>query len=111
MKNDFVYLRHILDAIEKIERYLESHAYDSFAKDEKTIDAVVRELEIIGEAARNVSEGFQLEHPSLPWREMAEMRNKLIHEYFDVDTEIVWQTCVNDVKKVKAQVREILRQG
>lgn len=81
MKDDLVYVKHIRDAIEKIEDYVRGLDFESFSKDSKTIDAVVREIEIIGEAAKNISDGFRSSHSDFAFREATNMRNMLIHEY------------------------------
>ena len=97
MKDDVVYLRHILEAIEKIESYVKGAAYESFSSNDMMIDAVVRELEIIGGASSNLSEEFRTEHADVPWRDAIDMRNFLIHEYFGVRTKVVWDTCREDL--------------
>ena len=109
MKDDRVYLRHILDAISKIERYLKGTSYKSFLKNDMKIDAVVRELEIIGEAARNVSTKLKDQHSEIPWNRIMGMRNYLIHEYFGVIKKIVWETCKTDLKSLKEQIRSLLK--
>ena len=98
---DSAYLQHILEAIKSIEDYLNGFDYETFVKDKKTIDAVVRELEIIGEAANDLSDDFKKKHSEIPFREMADMRNVLIHEYFGVNAKIVWDTCKIDLPKLK----------
>jgi uncharacterized protein with HEPN domain len=109
MKDDLVYHQHILlESIDKIERYLKDTSFESFMFNDMQIDAVVRELEIIGEAANNVSEQFQSEHPAVPWSEMVGMRNRLIHEYFGVNTKIVWETCQSDLKDLKKFIKPLI---
>lgn len=108
MRNDKVYLQHIVDAIAKIETYLKGASFESFSKNEMMVDAVVRELEIIGEAANNISEGFKEDHPPIPWDEMIGMRNRLIHEYFGVNKKIVWETCQTDLKELEFQLKKLL---
>lgn len=81
----------ILEASQKIKRYTDGCTYETFLKDEKTADAVVRNFEIIGEAANRVDPDFKLIHPEIEWRQLADFRNRLIHEYFGVDYEIVWE--------------------
>lgn len=96
-----IYLRHMLDAIEKIEKYIKGYTRPKFEKDEKTIDAVIRQLEILGEAARNVSPELVGDSPVV-WRKMVGMRNLLIHQYFGVDLNAVWETAnigLGDLKK------------
>jgi uncharacterized protein with HEPN domain len=108
MKDDLVYLQHILESIGKIERYLKDTPYNSFMFDDMQIDAVVRELEIIGKAANNVSELFQTKHSDIPWSQMVGMRNRLIHEYFGVNTKIIWETCQSDLKEIKKFIQPLV---
>jgi uncharacterized protein with HEPN domain len=99
----------ILEAIDKIERYtagLTNH--DTFAADEKTADAVLRNFEIIGEAAGHVPSAVQARYPAVPWAKMRGMRNVVLHGYQDVDLEIVWDTLRNDLPPLVPQLREIL---
>lgn len=105
---DIVYLRHILEAIESIEEYLKGFDYESFLKDKKTVDAVVRELEIIGEAANNLSDNFKQKHLEIPFRDMSDMRNVLIHEYFGVNAKIIWDTCQTDLTKLKEIIKTLI---
>ena len=102
-----LYLEDILTSITRIEDYTEDLSFKSFDNDQKTIDAVVRNLEIIGEAAKNIPEDFIEEHNNLPWQEMVSMRNKVIHEYFGVDVEILWQTIHEDLPKLKGQIKTL----
>ena len=108
MKNDSIYLRHILEAIEKIERYLADVSYEAFIKNDMMVDAVVRELEIIGQAARNVSIKVKEQHPQIPWNKAIGMRNFLIHEYFGVNRKIIWETCKTDLSILKNLLLAIL---
>ncbi len=95
------YLKDILDAIASIEEFTSGMDFEDFLKDRKTQFAVVRALEIIGEAAKAIPEDFKKEHPEVPWREMAGMRDKLIHAYFGVDLRVVWKTLKEDVPFLK----------
>ncbi len=108
MKDDTVYLRHIYEAIEKVERYLSDGSFDSFSQNNMMVDAVVRELEIIGEAAGNLSNSFCEKHQQIPWSEVMGMRNVLIHEYFNVDLPIVWDTCKKNLPELKSFIADIL---
>lgn len=108
MKDDQVYLRHILDAVEKIETYLAGQTYKSFSNNNMIIDAVVRELEIIGEATNHLSDLLRENHPEIPWRDAIDMRNILIHEYFGVRTHLVWDTCKEDLPKLKKFIGGLL---
>jgi len=107
-ENDEVYLNHIVDAIERIEEYCQGVSRQKFLKNKMVAAAAVRELEIIGEAARNVSREFRKMNPELPWEQMTGTRNRLIHEYFGVDLEIVWQTIIQDLPNLKNSVKHLL---
>jgi len=108
MKDDKVYLRHILDAVEQIETYITGQTYESFSSNNMMIDAVVRELEIVGEATNHLSNLLRESHPEIPWRDAIDMRNILIHEYFGVRTNLVWDTCKEDLPKLKSLVKDLL---
>lgn len=84
-------LEDIFDAVRKIIAYTKDMTYDDFIQDDKTIDAVVRNFEIIGEAASKVPDDFKTEHPEIEWRRMTGFRNRIIHEYFGIDYENVWK--------------------
>lgn len=83
-------------------------AYEQFTADEKTISAVVRELSVIGEAARKTTESFRSENPQIPWEKIFGMRNRLVHDYMGVQLSIVWQTIQDDIPELKKIVDEIL---
>jgi len=91
-RNYKLYIKDILDAIEKIERYTENLSFKEFSNNEMIIDAAVRNFEIIGEASKNIPRKLKSSHQNIPWKEMAGMRDKIIHEYFGVDLDIVWKT-------------------
>ena len=103
-----LYLVDILEAVEKIGRYTSGMSFQDFAKDGKTLDAVVRNLAIIGEAAARISEDFRIVSPKMPWLEIVGMRNKIVHEYFGVDAEILWKTITEDLSGLEEQVRSLL---
>lgn len=103
------YLSDIFDTIEKIEGFIQGISFEAFAEDEMRIFAVVRALEIIGEAAKNVPMDLKKNYPSVPWKEMVGTRDKLIHFYFGVNFNVVWKTVVKDLPPLKEQIAEILR--
>jgi len=103
-----LYLTDILEAIEKIGRYTQGISFQVFAKDGKTVDAVIRNLSIIGEAAARIPEDFRVASPEVPWQEIVGMRNKVVHEYFGVDEEILWKTITEDLGGLEDQVRSLL---
>ena len=92
-----------------IEEYASGVAFDAFSRNRLLQDGVIRELEIIGEAAKNVSAEFREANSDVPWRDIAGMRDKLIHEYFGVDMEAVWNTVVQDIPELKATTDKLLR--
>ena len=108
MKDQSVYLKHIRDAISKIEVYTVGGRAEFF-KNTMIQDAVIRNLEVIGEAVRNISAEFRKQHPRIPWRNITALRNVLIHEYFGVDLEIVWRVVLRRLPTLKRQVEALLR--
>ncbi|MBN2019962.1 MAG: DUF86 domain-containing protein [Sedimentisphaerales bacterium] len=97
MKNDTLYLGHIRDAIDKINSYIAQMNYEEFSCDDMATDAVVRELEIVGEACNNLSPEFRERNDKIPFRDIIDMRNVLIHQYAGVNIKIIWDTCKNDL--------------
>ena len=101
------YIRDIIDSISDIESFTANMRYDSFEKDKKTIYAVVRCIEILGEAARKIPDSIRSEYPDIPWEKMVGMRNKMIHEYFGVDTNILWETIIQDIPAIKPLIGKL----
>lgn len=106
-RNIKLYINDIVEAIDKIKKYVENYTFEEFVKDEKTIDAVVRNFSIIGEAGTHIPEEFQEKYPNLPWHEIISMRNKIIHEYFGLNEEILWKTIQDDLPKLKKELTSI----
>ena len=106
-RDETAYLRHILDAIGKIETYLHGIDHTAFASQSLIQDGVVRQLEIIGEAVKHLSSNLKAHYPRIPWRDIAGMRDKLIHQYFGVDLQQVWLTATEDLPMLKATILEI----
>jgi uncharacterized protein with HEPN domain len=108
-KDDSVYLRHILDAISRIEEYTGDITYENFLNSHLRQDAVIRQIEVIGEAVKKSSPALKERHPEIPWKDVAGMRDKLIHDYFGVDIDAVWDTATRDIPRLKGEIREIVK--
>jgi len=97
----------MLDAIRKIDRYTEKMALEDFVKDEKTIDAVIRQITVIGEAASHIPEDIASIAPTIPWPEIRGMRNVVVHEYFGVNNLILWKTVTNNLPDLLSELEEL----
>lgn len=104
-----LYLQDILTSIARVDGYTKEFTIEDLNKDFKTLDAVVRNLEIIGEAAKNMPADVREEYPDIPWGKMVSMRNKVIHEYFGVDVEILWKTAKEDLPPLRKQIKKVLK--
>ncbi len=104
-----MYLQDILVAMTRIAEYLEGYDFDQFKKDYKTVDAVIRNFEIIGEASIKLPDHIKENNPDLPWDEMYLLRNKVSHEYFGIDYEIIWDVCINHLPENRKQIQSILK--
>ena len=107
-KSDAVYLRHILDAISQIQEYVTGMSYESFMSTRLVQDGVIRQFEIIGEATKNLSEKLRDAYPDIPWKDIAGMRDKLIHQYFGVDKGAVWASINEDLPSLKSKIIEMI---
>ena len=94
----------IWEAIEKIQRYVAGLDHDAFIKDDKTIHSVVRNLEIIGEAANRLTKDFRFQHTEIEWRRIIGLRNRIVHDYFNIDVEIVWEIIQKDLPNLKSKL-------
>lgn len=97
----------IWEAIEKIERYVSGLDHDAFVKDEKTVDSVVRNLEIIGEAANRLPADFKAKHRRIEWHKIVGLRHRIVHDYFGIDLEIIWEITQKDLPELKAKLAQI----
>jgi len=102
-------LEDILEAVARIESYTSDTTYEAFAADRKTIDAVVRNVTVIGEAARHLPDEMKERYPEIPWDEMRRIRNAVVHEYFGVSVPLLWRTAVGDLPPLTAMLTKILK--
>jgi len=102
-----LYLKDILAAMDSIETFVEGMSLEQFLEDDKTSSAVIRKFEIIGEAAKHIPEEILKQYPNVPWKEMAGMRDKLIHFYFGADCQLVWVTIKERLPKLKPEIKKI----
>lgn len=108
MRDYTLYLKDILEAMEAIEKFVEGVDFDNFQKNDMVSSAVIRKFEIIGEATKNVPETMRIKYPEIPWKEMAGMRDRLIHFYFSVKYSLVWQTVKVIIPRVKPLIYKII---
>lgn len=106
-KDNLVYLEHIFDWIVRIEEYTKGVDYKNFTNNNLVQAGVIRELEIIGEAAKKLSTIFKEKYPDIQWKKIPGMRDKLIHNYFGVDIDAVWNTIENDIPVLKKKIIDI----
>ncbi|MFY0673870.1 MAG: DUF86 domain-containing protein [Bacteroidia bacterium] len=108
-KRDNMTLIHdMLESALKIKKYTQEYDYNKFIEDDKTIDAVVRNFEIIGEASSKIDPDYKIDHANIPWRKLKGYRNRLIHEYFGVDYQIVWEIIQDDLSGLIEAMEEII---
>lgn len=102
-----VFIEHILFCIRKIQDYTGNLTEKDFKNNELIQDAVIRNIEIIGEATKKISKDLKSQYPDIPWKEMSGMRDKLIHDYFGVDVDVVWKTVNDDIPFLKSLIETI----
>jgi len=107
-RNVEIYIKDIIEYMERAENHIRNFQLDQFLKDDKTCDAVIRCIEVIGEAAKNIPEEIRTRYPSISWRDLAGMRDKIIHSYFTVDFETVWLVVKEDIPRLKPMVKKVL---
>ena len=110
MKDDEVYLRHIRDAIGCVTDYTKG-GREEFLRSRQVQDAVIRNLEIIGEAVKRLSTEMRAQHPDIPWKQIAGMRDEMIHKYFGVDVAIVWKVVERHLPTLRQTIESLLRQA
>jgi len=106
-----VYLKDILNAIQKIEKYTKNLSFNGFVKNELVQDGVLRNLEVIGEAVKKIPDEVKNKNPEIEWRKIAGLRDILIHEYFGIDLNIVWDIIKNKIPELKKKVLKIISEG
>jgi uncharacterized protein with HEPN domain len=102
------YLSDILESIDDIESFINDMTFEDFLNDKKTKNAVIRSIEVIGEATKRIPESIKDKYPSVPWKKMAGMRDKMIHEYHRIDFDILWKTVKEDVPFVKLMLQSVM---
>ncbi len=108
-QDNTVFLKDILDSIAKIERYLLEYDFQKFQNNELVIDAVIRNVEIIGEAASNLTRDFRSKNLQIEWRKIIDTRNRIVHGYATVDLEIIWNITQNDLNGLKIEIEKLLK--
>lgn len=107
-KDPKIFLGHILESIDRIREYTEGLDEDSFAEDDKVQDAVLRRIQIIGEAVKKLPEELRAAHPQVPWRRITGTRDKVVHDYFGIDIELVWMVAESQLPNLAVEIRSIL---
>ena len=108
---DITYLEHIQDSIEKIQSYTEGLSEEEFQKSTLIQDGVIRQFEIIGEASNRLSDTIRIQYPEVPWKDMAGMRDVLIHDYINVEIDIVWKTVKDHLPLLKEQISKVISEN
>ncbi|PWR71857.1 DUF86 domain-containing protein [Methanospirillum stamsii] len=110
-RDQLLYLSDIMEAINNIQKYVGNNSFEDFLTDQMRIDAVVRNFEIIGEATKNISNEIKVQFPKTDWRSIAGFRDILIHGYFGIDIEIVWDVIENKLPELKEEINQIINSG
>jgi uncharacterized protein with HEPN domain len=101
-------LNDIRQSIDRIEQYIKNLSFDAFSDDQKSVDAVVRNLEIIGEAANRLPDEFKEKYSEIEWHKVVGLRHRIVHEYFGIDLEIIWQILKKDLPELKSKIMQIM---
>jgi uncharacterized protein with HEPN domain len=107
LKDDSIYIEHILECITKIQAYTSNISKEQFATSDLIQDAVIRNIEVIGEASKKVSQDLKQTYFEIPWKEIAGMRDKLIHDYLGVDIDVIWKTILEDIPALNSHLNKI----
>lgn len=108
-KDPTIFIKHIMESINLIEDFSKSLGKEKLAGDKLRQSAIIRQIEIIGEAIKNMPKDFIIKYPNIPWKDIVGMRDKIIHQYFDIDLDIVWDVLKQDIPKLKEQIQNILK--
>ena len=109
-RNRKLYVEDILECIKKVEKYTDDMEFALFEKDDKTIDAVIKNLETIGEAAGHIPDDIKARHKYIPWGEIVGLRNRIVHGYFNIDLKIIWGVIKEELPALKIQLEHILKE-
>lgn len=109
-KDPLVFIQHILDSIELIESYTNNKALEDFLSSVQLQDSVIRRIEIIGEAAKNLPEDFKNKYPEIPWKKIAGMRDIIVHDYFGLDLKLTWKVANEEIIDLKTRLKSIANQ-
>ena len=109
-RNITLYIRDILQNMLEAEEFIEGMSYEQFIRDKRTLNAVLRSIEVIGEAAKNIPDEIRAQYPDIPWKEMAGMRDKVIHFYFGVDKEVIWFVVKDRLPALRPMIEEMLKE-
>ena len=106
-KDDLIFVEHVLESIANIELFIKDASKQSFLKNKEKQSAIIRQIEVIGEAVKNLSNSFREKYPIIPWKDIAGMRDKLMHHYFGVDLNAVWKVVKEDLPDLKKEILKI----
>lgn len=103
-----LFINDIIEGIEDIQEFIKDKNYEMFINDKIVINAVIRKIEVIGEAAKNINNKIKENNPDIPWKKLAQMRDKVIHGYFGVDNNVIWETIINDMPPILKPLKVLL---